>query len=220
MSTVDDLTLTGNPASTTGRPSVRTILLIAPVAAAALGVVARGWMRLITEDPEFSWNGTIFIVMAFTMAGAGHGLAWAARRAGVRRRCSTPARVIAALATLPIFTGAGALMLPTVVGATLAGARSDWPRFVRVLSAALAVPVPVVIALDLVESGLTPLTLLGCVLLAATYAVIVRSLYAVVAPIDDGWRLPRSVRIVTVVATGLLVLLVGTFALGLATSGA
>jgi hypothetical protein len=24
----------------------------------ALGVVSRAWMRLISEDPDFTWNGT------------------------------------------------------------------------------------------------------------------------------------------------------------------
>ena len=31
----------------------------------ALGVISRLWMRWISTDPEFSWSGTIFIVIAF-----------------------------------------------------------------------------------------------------------------------------------------------------------
>ena len=36
----------------------------------ALGVIARAWMRLITEDPEFTWKGTIFIVGASPSSGS------------------------------------------------------------------------------------------------------------------------------------------------------
>ena len=90
------------------------------LAGVALGAIARGWMRLITDDPEFSWSGTIFIVAAFGITGLGHGIAWAARRAGLRRRWSTVARIVGAMLTLPLFVGAGAIMLPTVVGAAMA----------------------------------------------------------------------------------------------------
>lgn len=220
MSAVEGRSLTEPTRSVTERPRAGGIVLVAPIAGAALGVVARGWMRLITDDPEFTWDGTIFIALAFTITGAAHGLAWAVRRAGARRRWSTPTRIVAAAMTLPLFTGAGALMLPTVVGATLAGARTDWPRPVRVIPAALAIPVPVLIAADLVERGITPPTVLGGVLLAATYAVIVRSLYAVAAPIDDGWRMHRGLRTLTVIATVLLVLVAASFAVGIASAGA
>jgi hypothetical protein len=187
----------------------------APVAGATLGVVARCWMRLISDDPEFSWGGTIFIVLAFTIAGTGQGVAWAVRRAGVRRRWSTTARVAAGVLTLPIFAGAGAMMLPTVFGASLAGARPDWPRAARLAAALVAIPVPIIIGANLVESGITPGVLLGVVLMVATYAVVVRSSYAIVAPICDGWRLPRIVRIFTVVACALVVAFTVFSAVGL-----
>ena len=198
-----------------GRAPAWWIVLVAPVAGAALGVVARCWMRLISDDPEFSWGGTIFIVLAFTVAGAGHGVAWAARRARVRRRWSTAARVLAAVLTLPIFTGAGAMMLPTVFGATVASARTDWPRAVRVVFAVLAIPVPIIIGADLLGNGVTGGVLVGVVLMVATYAVIVRSLDAVVAPIDDGWRMRRPVKILVLVATALLVVFAAGTSVGL-----
>ena len=190
-------------------------MLGAPFAGAALGVVARCWMRLITDDPEFSWGGTIFIVLAFTVAGTAHGVAWAVRRAGVRRRWSTTARVVAGLLTLPIFTGAGAMMLPTVFGATVASARTDWPRTARLVAALIAIPVPIIIATDLVDNGITPAVLLGAVLMGATYIVVIRSSYAIVAPIADGWRLPRFVRVLTLVAVAMVVLFAVLSAVGL-----
>ncbi|HSP27099.1 MAG TPA: hypothetical protein VLN74_01030, partial [Ilumatobacteraceae bacterium] len=191
------------------------IVLIGPFAGAALGVVARWWMRLISDDPEFTWSGTIFIVLAFTVMGAAHGLAWAVRRAGAGRRWTTVARVVAAVLTLPIFTGAGSIMLPTVFGASVARSRTDWPKAVRVLVLVLAIPVPIVIGADLVGNGVTLRSVLGAVLMVATYIVIVRSMHAIVAPIDDGWRLRRSVKVLTAVATALLVLLAATSAVGI-----
>ena len=35
----------------------------------ALGVIARAWMRLISEDPRFTWHGTTSIVVGFTFFG-------------------------------------------------------------------------------------------------------------------------------------------------------
>jgi hypothetical protein len=191
------------------------IVFGAPFAGATLGVVARCWMRLVTEDPEFSWSGTIFIVLAFTVAGTGHGVAWAVRRARVRRRWSTTARVAAGALTLPIFAGAGAVMLPTVLGASVAGARTDWPRAARLAAALVAIPVPIVIGADLVDGGITPGVLLGMVLMAITYAVVVRSSYAIVAPIADGWRLSRIVRAVAMIAVPTIVLFSVLSAVGL-----
>ncbi len=51
--------------------------------------------------------------------------------------------------------------------------------------------------------------------MVATYAVIVRSLNAVVAPIDDGWRMRRPVKILALVATALLVLFATGTSVGL-----
>ena len=36
---------------------------------ALLGVMARLWMRFISEDPEFTWNGTLFIIGGFATFG-------------------------------------------------------------------------------------------------------------------------------------------------------
>ena len=216
MSTLSDRSLVQLDSPRTARHlSSWQIVLIGPFAGAALGVVARWWMRLISDDPEFSWSGTIFIVLAFTVMGAAHGLAWASRRAGARRRWTTVARIVAAVLTLPIFTGAGAIMLPTVFGASVARSRTDWPRVVRVLFVALAIPMPLVIGAELVGNGVTPRSVFGAVLMVATYSVIVRSMDAIVAPIDDGWRLRRSVKVFTAVATALLVLLAASSAVGI-----
>ncbi|MEX1106544.1 MAG: hypothetical protein WEB78_10120 [Ilumatobacteraceae bacterium] len=194
------------------------ILILAPFAGTVMGVAARWWMRLITDDPEFSWSGTIFIVLAFTIAGTGHGLAWAARRAHLRRRWSTPARIVAAVLTLPMFAGAGMIMMPTVLGASLARDRTDWPRALRVVAVAVALPAIIIIAADLARGGVTPGRLLGSLLLVTTYTAVVRSISAVVAPIDDGWKMRRTVRVLVVIVVGLLVLFALTSVVGVATA--
>ncbi|MDH4077610.1 MAG: hypothetical protein OEW29_16895 [Acidimicrobiia bacterium] len=163
------------------------------VAGAALGAVARWWMRLLSDDPEFSWNGTIAIVVVFTVAGAGHALADRTRQ--TRRRWATLGRVVGGILTLGLFVAAGGMMLPTVAGGSLAVWRRDWPRWTRALPAAVALPVPVSIAGKAVDDGLSPGRVLGLVLFAATYAVIIRAMGPVVAPLQDGWRLARWARI-------------------------
>ena len=216
--------LSERPTTETERPRARVrrpawqIALVAPFAGLLIGIVARWWMRLVTDEPEFSWSGTIFIVGAFTITGMGHGLAWAARRADLRRRWTTPARVLATVLTLPIFVGAGVMMMPTVLCASLAHHRRDWRRAVRVIVFLLALPAPIVIVVDIVRNGITPGRLLGVVLFVATYVIVVRSLGAVVAPIDDGWRMGRRVRIAIVVGTSLLVLFAVTSVVGVATA--
>jgi hypothetical protein len=152
-------------------------------------------MRLVTEEPEFSWTGTIFIVLAFTLAALGHAVAWAARQRGARRRWTTPARFVGGVLTMALFGGAGAVMLPTVVGASLARWRGDWRRSARVVAALAATPVPLGLVVDLVDAGVTAGRLLGLLLIVGTYSVVVTTTRWVVEPIADGWRLPRAVRI-------------------------
>jgi hypothetical protein len=102
-----------------------------------------------------------------------------------------------------------------VFGASVAGARTDWPRAARLAAALVAIPVPIIIGADLVDNGITPSVLLGVVLMVATYAVVVRSSYSIVAPIADGWRLPRIVRVFTVIAVAMVVLFTVLSAVGL-----
>jgi len=196
------------------------IALVSPLAGATVGAVARWWMRLITDEPEFSWSGTIFIVGAFTIAGVGHGVAWAARRADARRRWSTSARVVGAVMTLPIFAGAGAIMLPTVLCGSLARDRTDWWRPVRAFIALVALAAPTLVLVDVAGGGLSLRRALGAVLFVGTYAAVIMSMRAIVAPVADGWRMPRAVRILLVVVTTLVVLFLVTLVVGFASADA
>ncbi|PUA81312.1 hypothetical protein [Nocardioides currus] len=81
------------------------------VVGAVIGVVvaalARGWMRLIASEPEFTWGGTIAIAAMFTLLGLLTGLvgaALASGRSGWWR--------IAAIPGLGAFLAQGIVVLP------------------------------------------------------------------------------------------------------------
>jgi len=164
------------------------------VAGLTLGVIARAWMRLLTDDPEFSWSGTIFIVGVFGVAGTGITLAAIARQAGWRRLITTPIRVVAGVLMLPMFGGAGVVMLPVVALGVVAAWR-PMRRWIRIVIAVVAAVPVVLLAIGAVrDAGLNPKTVLGVVLFTATYLVVIAAMWSIVAPIDDGWRFPRRLR--------------------------
>ena len=104
----------------------------------ALGVVARLWMRLIADDPAFTWNGTVFIVVGFMTFGMAQSIAAMARQCATRRWTLTTARVFGGVGILPLFVAAGGVMAPTVIAGGLAASRSDWPRSARTTCALIA----------------------------------------------------------------------------------
>jgi hypothetical protein len=96
----------------------------------AWGVVSRLWMRLISDDPEFTISGTSIILGASVFVGACAGLAYAARRRGTWRRAWIP-RTLAVVSFAALAIGPGVLVVPTVLFGTLALARGSWPRWAR-----------------------------------------------------------------------------------------
>jgi hypothetical protein len=107
-----------------------------PVSGAGLGLVwgiaARLWMRFISTDPEFTWSGTIYIVLAPTIIGLLLGLALAAARNRWRPRLAAAARGVAGVSVIILGVGAGALVVPTVVFGGLAVFRSRYPWWLRI----------------------------------------------------------------------------------------
>ncbi|HSL25887.1 MAG TPA: hypothetical protein VLA54_06350, partial [Acidimicrobiia bacterium] len=106
---------------------IRRPAVAGAVGGLAWGVLMRLWMRFISVDPEFTWSGTGFILVASILAGVGLGFAYQSRRTartGWWRLFGLPVILLGA--------GAGMIMLPGVVIGGLAFGRRDWPRVVRI----------------------------------------------------------------------------------------
>ena len=73
-----------------------------------VGVAARVWMRIISTDPQFTWGGSLAIVLVATIPGIGMGVVLATRR---WRRT---ARAVGVVTVLPLGIGIGIVMLPTI----------------------------------------------------------------------------------------------------------
>jgi hypothetical protein len=171
------------------------------------GVNARLWMRFITTNPEFSWSGTLFIVIGFGIAGLAQSGAYLGRRADLTRPAMTVLRVIGVIGLLPLGFAAGASMFPTIILATLALTHHTWPRWFRGSVAAVAL-LP---ALATVRSFFNDLTampaLAGTVWFFVVYAGIVWAARSSLAPQLDGWRIPMAIRVLGVIALASVMLL-------------
>ncbi len=111
----------------------------------AWGAFARGWMRYISTNPEFTWPGTIAIVALAGLAGACLLTVEGLRRGGKggwRRAVAVPA--------LLMFASPGAVMAPTAVlgGLALSGRGG---RRVRYPAALIALAAPALIGSTFTE---------------------------------------------------------------------
>jgi hypothetical protein len=146
------------------------------------GVVARAWMRLVTADPEFTWSGTLFIVVAFTVAGGAQGAAWAVRQQGWPPWAVAIVRAVALVLALPLGSGAGIVMLPAIVTGSLAAGRTDWPRWLRVALGTVAVINALAIFPLLLEDLTWSRTVVGWLTMIPLYAVIVGAVSLTLRP--------------------------------------
>lgn len=209
-----DLAVATSPETRRVRSGTLPILALGLFGGPALGVIARAWMRLIAEDPDFTWNGTIFIVLAFTIFGLMQSIAAVARRRARRRWTLTVARVVGGVGFLPLFVGAGAIMMPTVVGGGFALNRPEWRRPFRVLCLLAAAGPVVLVASQLVGSfGWSLHALAGFVVMLAIYGTIIVATRYSIAAFDDGWHVKRRVKVGTLIAFSLVV---GYFIVGMA----
>ena len=166
-----------------------------------LGVVARAWMRFVTTTPEFTWNGTMFIVVGFTIFGLAQTASLLGRRRARRTAVRRAARVVGAIGLVPLFGAAGGMMLPTVVGGGFAVARTEWPKTARVIALLVAaVPVSVVSSDIVGDFGWSVHSVVAIGGLVALYGTIVRVARPTFALPDGATRLPRVVTIVGFVA--------------------
>lgn len=115
------------------RASVWRWLVGGLAAGLAWGVVARLWMRFVTDVPEFSWSGTLFILGVTSLAGLSLGAVEL-----LRRRGAGGWRLVPAVPAVVMFAGAGMVMAPTAVlgGLVLSGRGPRWLRGVALVPAA------------------------------------------------------------------------------------
>jgi len=191
------------------------VLLGGLVGGLAWGVVARVWMRFISTNPEFTWNGTLFIVIGFGIAGLAQSGAYLARRAGLSRPRLTVVRVITFAGLLPLGVAAGGQVFPTVVLAPLALTHTAWPRWTRLVVGVLALVPLATVGSSLFDDLSPPRATVGFLWFLGIYAVIVWAAGFTLAPQPDGWRAPIAVRAVGVAVLALGVVLAAFLAGGL-----
>jgi hypothetical protein len=154
-------------------------LAVGAVAGAGWGVVARLFMRLLSDDPQFSWAGTLGILGVATVGGACVGLVRAARISGRSRWWR-----LAALPALVLFAGPGSLLVPTVAGMAMV---LRCRPVVRAVGVVVAMVPLVVLAGN--EPPLPPTQVVGLTLMVASCAPLGWGLGEVVRR----WR-PRALR--------------------------
>jgi len=180
----------------------------------AWGINARVWMRFISADPEFSWTGTLFIVIGFGIAGLAQSGAYLGRRAGLRRPRMTVLRVVTFASLLPLGMAAGAPMFPAVVLAPLAIAHTDWSGRTRLVVGAVAL-IPVVATAGILLDDLSLMRAgAGFLWFLAVYAGIIWAARFTLAPQLDGFRAPTIARIGGAAALALVALLETLFLVG------
>ena len=161
----------------------------------AWGINARVWMRFISADPEFSWTGTLFIVIGFGIAGLAQSGAYLGRRAGLRRPPMTVLRVVTFASLLPLGMAAGAPMFPAIVLAPLAITHTDWSGRMRLLAGAVALIPVAATSLILLDDLSLMRAGAGFLWFLAVYAGIIWAARFTLAPQLDGWRAPKIARI-------------------------
>ena len=155
------------------RTSPAVVLAGSAFVGAMLGVVSRVWMRYITTHEEFSWPGTLFIVVGFGVAFAGQAGVYLARRNRTSRTTFLGLRFVALVTLLPLSFGAGAAGFPVIVLAPLALIRSGWNRWLRVLLGVLAGLTVVGVAVSFFADLDVVRATVGSVWFVAIYAVLV-----------------------------------------------
>ncbi len=198
-------TSTGHQAA---RPPTILALAIGLLGGFALGIVARTWMRLISDDPHFTWKGTISIVVGFTLFGLTQSIVAVARRQTTRWWKVTGVRALGAVGMVPLFVAAGALMFPTVAGCGLASSRSEWPKGVRGLCLVVAAGPVLFVGTDLIgKFGWSLHTLAGFAMMLAVYATIIwATRFTFATQHADSPAPPRAKTTISLVAALLLLI--------------
>lgn len=158
-------------------------LLTGAVAGALWGVVARGWMRFISAQHEFSWGGTVAIVAIFAIFGFGQSLAAVVRRSGRDMRWQIAGRTVAIATTLPLGMAAGAMMLPSVLLGAIALGRVGMRPLARLALVALAMIPTLFVLRQLVEEIDLWRAIVGWALMFVIYLPLMWSLSRALRPL-------------------------------------
>ncbi len=150
------------------RSSSGAVLAVSFAVGAAWGGFARVWMRYITTHEEFSWFGTVFIVVGFAVMFAGQAAVYLARRNEASRRVFIGLRALAIVTLLPLSFGAGSLGFPVIVLGPLAVIRSGWNQWLRVLVGVVVL----LVAVGVSASFFADLSLLRAAIGSAWFAVV------------------------------------------------
>lgn len=150
------------------------LILSGVLVGAVLGISARLWMRWISTDPEFSWSGTIFIVVAFTIFTATQATVFIFRRKTKSKRITSMIRGGGVLFSLPIFTAAGAVMFPAVALASIALWQKKMDKKVRIILFAISLIIPTLQIIGFASDfGWTIATLGRSLLFILIYSIVV-----------------------------------------------
>jgi hypothetical protein len=149
------------------------VLFASFLTGAVLGIVARIWMRFITTHQEFSWEGTLIIVIGFGVMFLGQAGVYLGRRSGVRVFGFVALRVLAIVTLVPLAFGAGGVAFPIIVFAPLALIRDGWNRWLRVLLGVLALIPAAFVAFTLFSDLSVTRATIGVAWFALIYGILV-----------------------------------------------
>ena len=179
------------------------IILAAVFGGLVLGIIARLWMRWISTDPEFSWGGTLGIIISFTMFTTTQATVYVLRRRIKTRRLTSVVRSVGAFFTLPLFTAAGAVMFPTVILASIAVWRKKIDKKVRIALLIISFVIPVIQIKDIgSDFGWNFITLGRSLLFILIYSVVIRLLEPTLTPYvgsDSKVVLTRRLKLILIV---------------------
>ena len=159
------------------------IILAAVFGGLALGIIARLWMRWISTDPEFSWGGTLGIIISFTIFTTAQATIYVLRRRIKTRRLTSVVRSVGIFFTLPLFTAAGAVMFPTVILASIAIWRKKIDKKVRIALLIISFIIPVIQINEIgSDFGSNIITLGRSLLFILIYSVVILLLEPTLTP--------------------------------------
>jgi hypothetical protein len=167
---------------------IAAALLLGAGAGALWGVVARVWMRFISAEHEFTWGGTIAIVVIFGIFGVGQAAAAVVRRPERGQRAWVAGRVFAVATTLPLAMAAGMMMYPFVLLAAVARGRTRMHRLGRLALLGLAAVPTLFVLRQLLEELPDARAVIGWALMFVVYAPLVWAFAPALRPMPASAR--------------------------------